>query len=63
MAFIEWIEQMQKETGLPAGFDCIRDEDIPQIIAWAKKEANPLYPVPVIWGDEDFRKLIQEIRI
>jgi hypothetical protein len=32
------------------------------MIAWAKKEANPLYPVPVIWGDQDFRQLIASIR-
>ena len=61
--FIGWIEDMQKEMGIPAGFDCIKDEDIPQIIAWAKKEANPLYPVPVIWSDDDFRAVIDEIRL
>ena len=44
------------------GFDCIKDEDIPQIIKWASKEANPLYPVPVIWGEEDFKRLIQTLR-
>jgi hypothetical protein len=26
------------------------------------KEANPLYPVPVIWGVEDFEKLIDTVR-
>ena len=62
-AFIDWIEDMQKAMGIPAGFDCIKDEDIPQIIQWAKKEANPLYPVPVIWGDDDFRELIEKIRL
>lgn len=60
--FIAWIEETNKKMGLPAGFDCIKDEDIPQIIAWAKKEANPLYPVPVVWGDEDFKRLIQTLR-
>ena len=63
MCFIQWIEDLQKEMGIPSGFDCIRDEDIPQIIAWAKAEANPLYPVPVVWDDEDFRTLIRSIRL
>ncbi len=47
------------------GFDAngIREEGIPQMIAWAKKEANPLYPVPVVWGDEDFKKLIRSLQI
>ena len=39
-----------------------KKKDIPQIIAWASKEANPLYPVPVIWGYEDFEKCIASIR-
>ena len=61
-AFIDWIEQTNRKMGLPDGFDVIRDEDIPQMIAWAKKEANPLYPVPVVWAEKDFRRLIAAVR-
>lgn len=61
-AFIAWIEETNKKMGLPDGFDVIREEDIPQMIAWARKEANPLYPVPVVWGEKDFRRLIKAIR-
>ena len=61
-AFIAWIEETNAKMGLPDGFDVIRDEDIPQMIAWARKEANPLYPVPVVWGEKDFRRLIKAIR-
>ena len=32
------------------------------MITWAKKEANPLYPVPVVWARKDFRRLIDSIR-
>ncbi len=60
--FLRWIEETNKAMGLPETFDCIRDKDIPQMIAWARKEANPLYPVPVVWGEADFRTLIQSIR-
>lgn len=63
LAFIGWIERLRQDMNLPAGIDGIRDEDIPQMISWAMKEANPLYPVPVIWGEADFRKLIDSIRI
>ena len=62
-AFIDWIEEMNRKMDIPKGFDCIREEDIDQIIKWADKEANPLYPVPVIWKYKDFRKLIDTIRI
>ena len=60
--FIAWIDDMKKKMNLPAGFDCIKDEDIDQIIEWADKEANPLYPVPVIWTKDDFRRQLHTIR-
>ena len=62
LKFIDWIDDMKKQMDLPAGLDMIKDEDIPQIITWADKEANPLYPVPAIWQREDFEKLIQTLR-
>ena len=40
----------------------IKDEDIDRMITWTKKEANPLYPVPVVWARKDFRGLIESIR-
>ena len=61
-AFIRWIEQTNAKMGLPDGFDVIKDEDIDQMITWAKKEANPLYPVPVVWARKDFRRLIASVR-
>ena len=61
-AFLCWIEETNKKMGLPDKFDVIQDQDIDQMITWAKKEANPLYPVPVIWGQEEFRQLIESIR-
>ncbi|MGI6072513.1 MAG: iron-containing alcohol dehydrogenase [Lachnospiraceae bacterium] len=60
--FIAWIEDLKKQMDIPVGTDVIKDEDIEQIIAWAMKEANPLYPVPQIWGHDDFVKLIDTIR-
>lgn len=62
-AFIAWIEDMKVKMDIPEKLDVIQDKDIPQIIRWAKKEANPLYPVPVIWGDREFRRLIDSVRI
>ncbi len=61
LKFIEWIEQLKRAMNLPVGIEGIKSEDIPQIIAWAKAEANPLYPTPVVWGDEDFKRLIKAI--
>lgn len=60
--FISWIEEMKRKMDIPEHLDVIKDEDIPQIIAWASKEANPLYPVPVIWGRAEFEQCIHTIR-
>ena len=60
--FISWIEEMKVKMNIPAGLDVIKDEDVPQIIEWAMKEANPLYPVPAIWDKADFGKCISTIR-
>ena len=61
-AFIRWIEETNARMGLPDKFDVVQDKDIDQMITWAKKEANPLYPVPVVWARKDFRRLIESIR-
>ena len=61
-AFIRWIEETNAKMGLPDKFDVVQDKDIDQMITWAKKEANPLYPVPVVWARKDFRRLIESIR-
>ena len=61
-AFIRWIEQTNAKMGLPDKFDLVKEEDVEQMITWAKKEANPLYPVPTVWGRADFRLLIESIR-
>ena len=60
--FIAWIEGLKREMDIPVGADMIQDKDVEQIITWALKEANPLYPVPVVWGRDDFRRLIAALR-
>ena len=46
---------------IPERFDCIKEEDIPQIIKWALAEANPLYPTPVTWNKKDLQQQTQLI--
>ena len=62
-AFIAWIEKMKEDMGIPAGLDMIRDEDVEQIVTWALKEANPLYPVPVVWGRKQLREVVESMRV
>lgn len=61
--FIEAIRKLNRDLGIPDRFDKIRDEDIPTMIRWSLREANPFYPVPVIYGPKALREMIDQIRI
>ena len=60
-AFIDAIFAMNVRLGIPTGFTCIREEDLPQMAAWAAKEANPTYPVPVIYDRVRFIRVIRQV--
>ena len=61
-AFIEEIETMNLTMKIPTTLSGIRDEDIPKMAKNAYAEANPFYPVPVIFTHSDFETVIQSIR-
>ena len=55
--FISQVEKMNERMGIPKKLDCIRQEDIPAMAKLADKEANPLYPVPVLWDAKQLESL------
>ena len=61
-AFIAEIRAMNARMNVPDRFDCIRDEDIPLMARWAAQEANPVYPVPVIYDEARFTRVIERAR-
>ena len=61
-AFIAEIRAMNKRMNIPSGFDFIKEEDIHQMCRWAMEEANPVYPVPVIYNEKRFTKVIHRIK-
>ena len=60
-ALIDEIRAMNKRMNIPTGFDFIKEEDIPQMITWALAEANPVYPVPVVYDRGRCEKVIRRI--
>ena len=53
---------MNAYMNIPENFGgIIRKEDVPEMCEAAYKEANPLYPVPVMMGREDFAKMYLEV--
>lgn len=55
--FIRWIEQMNRDMQIPSEVADIREEDIPTMAQYADKEANPLYPVPVLMDAKELEHL------
>lgn len=59
--FISRIEEMNKDFGIPDTIHEIRLKDLPILTKHAEKEANPLYPVPVLWTVKDLEKVYLKV--
>ena len=55
--FIDWIYEANKEMNIPLNISNIQEEDLDELIKYSLKEGNPLYPVPVLMGKEEFREI------
>ena len=62
-AFIEAIKTLNKNMNIPDGFDMVQEKDIPVIVERALKEGNPLYPVPVIFGEPEMTAIVKSLMI
>ncbi len=59
--FIAHIRQMNAAFGIPDRITQINIEDVPGMATRADKEANPLYPVPVIYDKKHFERIILKV--
>jgi alcohol dehydrogenase class IV len=59
--FINWIKEANKEMNIPTYIEQIKEEDIDSMVETALKEGNPLYPVPVLMGKEEIKKIYLSI--
>ena len=60
--FVNKIIEMNENFGIPKTFDFIVEDDIPDMAKLASKEANPLYPVPVLKSAKELEKLYYKIK-
>ena len=60
--FVNRIIEMNEAFGIPKTFDFIKDDDIAEMAKNASKEANPLYPVPVLMSAKELEKLYYKIK-
>ena len=60
--FIEKIEELNKKMNIPCVIPEIKEEDIKDLAKTAEHEANPLYPVPVLFTKAELEKLYISIK-
>ncbi len=58
---IQEIYALNEKLGIPRKLEGIREEDIDSLAAYAEKEANPLYPVPVLWDREQLKEVYRRV--
>lgn len=62
-SFLKKLSELEERLGIPREFDCIRQEDIAELARYAAKEANPLYPVPVLWSEKRLADIYGKVRV
>lgn len=58
---ISRIRQMNQDMGIPEKLSGIQAEDIPQLAHFAAKEANPVYPVPVLMNRKELERFYYDV--
>ena len=59
--FIESIKMMNNQMGIPSKISALRKEDIEQLSHYADLEANPVYPVPVLFDRKELERFYYDI--
>ncbi|MGI6213335.1 MAG: iron-containing alcohol dehydrogenase [Christensenellales bacterium] len=62
-AFIAWIKELNKYMDIPEKLADVKSEDYELIAQRALKEANPLYPVPMLFEESDVYNILDQIII
>jgi len=60
--FIAKIEELNKKMNIPNAIPEIKEEDIKELAKKAAKEANPLYPVPMLMSADDLEKIYIQVK-
>lgn len=60
--FIEKIEELNQKMNIPTKIEQIEEKDIARLAKTAEHEANPLYPVPVLWTTKELEQIYREVK-
>ena len=53
---------MNRAMNIGTNIPEIKEQDIPALALTAIKEANPLYPVPVLWTTKELTAIYHEVK-
>ena len=59
--FISAVKALNASMGIPERLSGIRKEDIPIMAKHAEREANPLYPVPILMTENELAVFYEQI--
>ncbi|MBQ3502440.1 MAG: iron-containing alcohol dehydrogenase, partial [Clostridia bacterium] len=60
--FIEKIEELNSKMNIPTSIKEIEEKDVENLAKTAEHEANPLYPVPVLFTAKQLEKIYYEVK-
>lgn len=61
LAFLDGVDALKTRCGIGSTIPELRREDIPALARHADREANPLYPVPVLMDADELAELYQRL--
>lgn len=59
--FVDWVRQMNAHMNIPTVIPEIQAQDIPELARRASREANPLYPVPVLMDASELEEMYHKL--
>lgn len=60
-SFVDWILNLNNKFNLPKRIKEINTSDVDSIVNYANAEANPLYPVPVLYDKTELKSIVAKI--
>lgn len=59
--FLEKLAELEKQLNIPTKINELKQEDITLLAKQADKEANPLYPVPLLMDNKELEKIFRQL--
>ena len=59
--FIASIRELNQKMNIPEKVAELEKRDFTELAKRAVKEGNPTYPVPIIWEEQDFKKVLKRV--